>query len=197
MAFKAGKFAGLALVGMALLCLLSAWTINTETAFGATENFNLSIELHKDLEFQQSQSIEIEYEYTKDGEGTKLTEEIDSTTILDAFNNIQDGNDFAAIDCTQLEIDEASTVNYTIKIRDTAEHKIYTISSGEASIDNNKVTIGLDADGNPISLDDIFSQSPSEDLCNCVIHVNSVQELTDVVYSESDVYYANPLMDSD
>lgn len=190
MAFKAGKFAGLALVGMALLCLLSAWTINTETAFGATENFNLSIELHKDLEFQQSQSIEIEYEYTKDGEGTKLTEEIDSTTILDAFNNIQDGNDFAAIDCTQLEIDEASTVNYTIKIRDTAEHKIYTISSGEASIDNNKVTIGLDADGNPISLDDIFSQSPSEDLCNCVIHVNSVQELTDVVYSESDVYYA-------
>lgn len=190
MAFKAGKFTGLALVGIVLLCLLSAWTIDTETAFGATEDFNLSIELHKDLEFQQSQSIEIEYEYTKDGEGTKSTEEIDSTTILDAFNNIQDGNDFAAIDCTQLEIDEASTVNYTIKIRDTTEHKIYTISSGKASIDNNKITIGLDADGNPISLDDIFSQSPSEDLCNCVIHVNSVQELTDVVYSESDVYYA-------
>ena len=190
MAFKAGKFTELALVGMALLCLLSAWTINTETAFGATENFNLSIELHKDLKFQQSQSIEIEYEYTKDGEGTKSTEEIDSTTILDAFNNIQDGDDFAAIDCTQLEIDEASIVNYTIKIRDTAEHKIYTISSGEASIDNNKVTIGLDADGNPISLDNIFSESPSEDLCNCVIHVNSVQELTDVVYSVDDVYYA-------
>ena len=188
MAFKAGKFTGLALVGMALLCLLSAWTINTETAFGATENFNLSIELHKDLEFQQSQSIEIEYKYTKDGEVLTDTEEINNQTITDTIDNIGRFEDFATIDCKTLEIDEDSTVTYAIKIGDTRENKIYTILSGVASLDNNTISIGVDGEGNPVSLDDLISQGTSEDICGCEITINNIYPLEDIIYSVDNQY---------
>lgn len=193
MAFKAGKFTGLALVGMTLLCLLSAWTINTETAFGATENFNLSIELHKDLEFQQSQSIEISYEYTKEGNTEEYTEEIDSATIIDALDSIWFGSSYATLDGDTLEVDEGTSVTYTLKIKDTDTSKLYTVSSGELTTQDSTVTLGVEESGGPESLDDILANSPSEDLpqeetCSCEIVVDSIQSLEDRVYSEDAEY---------